>query len=297
MHILCNQYVETLDDMMTFPNQKFNPVFAEQLLNSRSSVLDDMCSATGAKDYLQLRSEKLNVRTITKEKLCVWLETVVSILDSFCAPVLRAAAELPGVIDQLKDDKIVAQDTIIELQGKLIEKKEQELGSVKTTVQTEMNSYSSVLRNACAKALAPKKMKAAMKSVAEEEDRSNNLIIYGLGEKEGENLEERICEVLEQLDEKPRIVNCCRMGKDGGPAVKPVKFSLAGTDHVRQILSKTRRLRDVDGYTSVYICPDRSAEQRAAFKKLVEVVKQKRTDEPNRVHIIKNNKIVSSEKG
>ena len=112
-------------------------------------------------------------------------------------------------------------------------------------------------------------------------------------------LEKEVCDVLVHLGEKPRIVDCCRMGKDspdGGPAVKPVKFTLAGTDHVRQILSKTRRLREVEGYTAVYICPDRSVERRAAFKKLVEVVKQKRIDEPNKVHIIKNNKIVSSVK-
>lgn len=163
-----------------------------------------------------------------------------------------------------------------------------------------MKSYSSVVRNACTKALAPRKMKAALRTAAEEEDRSKNLVIYDLEEKKEEDLEKTVYEVLQQLDEKPRILNCCRMGKDtadGGPAVKPVKFTLTGTDHVRQILSKARRLRDLEGYTSVYICPDRSAEQRAAFKKLVEAVKQKRTEEPNRVHVIKNNKIVSSEKG
>ena len=50
------------------------------------------------------------------------------------------------------------------------------------------------------------------------------------------------------------------------------------------------------GYDSVYISPDRSAEQKAAFKKLVLAVKQKRLDEPERVHVIRNNKIVSSDK-
>jgi hypothetical protein len=62
------------------------------------------------------------------------------------------------------------------------------------------------------------------------------------------------------------------------------------------VLSKARNLREVEGYDSVYISPDRPAEQRAAFRKLVLEVKQKRHMEPERVHIIRNNKIVSSEK-
>ena len=46
----------------------------------------------------------------------------------------------------------------------------------------------------------------------------------------------------------------------------------------------------------MYICPDRSLEERRAYKKLVEEVKQKRTAEPDKVHIIKNRKIVSLER-
>ena len=61
-------------------------------------------------------------------------------------------------------------------------------------------------------------------------------------------------------------------------------------------MSKARKLREVEGYDSIYISPDRSAEQRAAFKKLVEAHKQKGLLEPERVPIIRNNKIVSSEK-
>ncbi|XP_063691249.1 uncharacterized protein LOC134823644 [Bolinopsis microptera] len=113
-------------------------------------------------------------------------------------------------------------------------------------------------------------MKAALKSASEEEDRSQNLVIYGLPEKSEEILEKRVLEVLENIDEKPRIVSCCRMGRtvsDGGPAVKPIKFTLSGSDHVRRVLSKARKLREVEGYDSVYISPDRSAEQRAAFRK------------------------------
>ena len=108
-------------------------------------------------------------------------------------------------------------------------------------MKSELKSWSSVLKNSCSKAPAPKKIKAALKRASEEEDRSQNLVIYGLPEKNDEILEKRVLEVLENIDEKPRIVSCCRMGKtvsDGGPAIKPIKFTLSGSDHVRQVLSK-----------------------------------------------------------
>ncbi len=56
-------------------------------------------------------------------------------------------------------------------------------------------------------------MKAALKSVAEEEDRSRNLVIYGLKEQDEENLEEKGFQVLEHLNEQPRIVIYSRMGR------------------------------------------------------------------------------------
>ena len=46
----------------------------------------------------------------------------------------------------------------------------------------------------------------------------------------------------------------------------------------------------------MYICLDRSLEERRAYKKLFVEVKQKRTAESDTVHIIKNNKIVSLER-
>jgi hypothetical protein len=281
--------------------ERYRSKYVSQILAATDMLAKDMLKATNQSEVADLQHCVMARKGINKDKLCVWLETACGILNLFCTPALGCAQKR---IDHLTEELISHQKTIIDLQEKLIEKKDEELGAVKTavqtTVQSEMNSYSSVLRKTCNEALAPRRMQAAMKSVAVDEDRSKNLIVYGLAETKEENLEEKVSEVLQHLGEKPRIVNCCRMGKDvadGGPAVKPIKFTLAGTDLVRQILSKTRRLREVEGYTSVYICPDRSAENRLAFKKLVDEVKQRRTDEPNRVHVIKNFKIVSSEKG
>ena len=274
-------------------------MYAEQILGAQIMLLNDMRQAAGVQKSNVLRKETINKPQITKAMLCDWMETLVDILDNYCSPLLFSATKLQDEIDQLKDEKIADQNTVIKLQGQLLEKKSEDLTSVQATVQSELKTWSSVVKNSCSKALAPKKMKAALKRASEEEDRSQNLVIYGLPEKSEEILEKRVLEVLENIDEKPRIVSCCRMGRtvsNGGPAVKPIKFTLSGSDHVRRVLSKARKLREVEGYESVYISPDRSAEQRAAFRKLVLEVKQKRELESQRVHVIRNNKIVSSEK-
>ncbi len=217
-------------------------------------------------------------------------------INTYCAPVLVSASELPDSINKLKDEKITDQKTIIDLQSKLIEKKNEELVTVKEVVKSEIKSYSTVVKDTCSKALAPTKMKSAIKRAAVEEDRSKNLIIYGLPEEDKEIPESRVLQVLDQLNEKPRILSCCRLGKVTADKVRPLKFSVSSSDFVRQILNKTKLLKEVVGYRSIYVCPDRSVVQRTAHKKLTEELKQKRANDSSKVHVIKNNKVVSFEK-
>ena len=49
----------------------------------------------------------------------------------------------------------------------------------------------------------------------------------------------------------------------------------------------------MDGHSSIYISPDRTLEERRAYKQLVDQMKMKKVAEPNKVFAIKNNKIVS----
>ena len=95
-------------------------------------------------------------------------------------------AEQNGKLEKLKDEKITDQSKIIELQNKLIEKKDEELSVVKDTVSTELKSYSSVLRDSCSAALEPRKIASAVRKVAEGEDRSKNVIVFGVPEEQEE---------------------------------------------------------------------------------------------------------------
>ena len=123
-------------------------------------------------------------------------------------------------------------------------------------------------------------------------------MIYGLEESNGENLEESIVKVLSEIEEKPVIRDCCRVGikQAGSTSKRPVKFSLSSSDMVNQILRKSKLLRTKPGYRHIYISPDRTVEERRAFKKLWEELLLKRKTETDRVHFIKNNKVVSLDK-
>ena len=303
---LSNQYIDVMDEDM-IEDRTFDPAYVGQLLESRSKIFDTMCRETGCTDYDQLRTYMFDTRSITKSKLAEWLETVCCILDQYAVPVLNSACTMSTELGSLKSERIADQKKIIELQEKIIEKKNSQVEEMKTVMQTtvkaEMESYSSVLTTTCSKALAPRRVKAALKTAADVEERSQNLIIYGIEEKKEESLEEQILDVFSHLEEKPRIVSCNRLGRDSGVGEsetdsrnsKPVRVRLSGSDHVRQILKKKMKLREVEGCTRVYICPDRTTEQRVAHRKLVEDMKSKRDSEPGKRHYIRNNTVVSSD--
>ena len=58
-------------------------------------------------------------------------------------------------------------------------------------------------------------------------------------------------------------------------------------------VEKARLLRTKEGYRAVYICPDRTLEERIAYKKLLDELKTKREAEPDKFFSIRNNKVVS----
>ena len=64
-----------------------------------------------------------------------------------------------------------------------------------------------------------------MKLVVEHEDRSRNIMVFGLPEEENEQLNERVLELFEVLGEKPRL-DACRVGKksiESSSTKRPIK--------------------------------------------------------------------------
>ena len=52
-------------------------------------------------------------------------------------------------------------------------------------------------------------------------------------------------------------------------------------------------LRDSEHFSSVFLGPDRSVEERKAHRRLVEEMKKKRTETPDRIFFIKGGSVCS----
>ena len=195
-----NDHVNRLDDII---GPAFKELYVRQIIDARDSVFDEMCKELNITNRQHIQACYLNRRTVTKEKLVGWLETVCYILDSFCVPLLDNAVPIVDRIGELQKEKIDDQARILELQRDLIDRRDNELKTVHETVQTEMKSYSSVVAKSCSAALASKKIEAAVRKVSDKDERSKNVIIYGIEEKDNEKLKEKIETVLEEIGEKP----------------------------------------------------------------------------------------------
>ena len=111
---------------------------------------------------------------------------------------------------------------------------------------------------------------------------------------DSEILKETIETILGEIGERPVVGDHYRGGGRNSDVKtpRPIKFSFSNSDHVQQVLRSARRLDSKGGYRSVYICYDRTADERTAYKKLIEQLREK-TTEPNRIDFIRNKKIGS----
>ena len=239
---------------------------------------------------------------LTKPVLCRWLEEARSIM---CRQ-REMLANMKDVIGTLKTEALGDKTKVIKLQGELLERKEEQLASlqtaVRTTVQdsvkTEIRTYSDALKKPTAAApISPAAFKKVVKDVFEDEDRSKNIMVFGLAEEDGEQLEDTIISVFSELGEKPKCP-AVRVGKSpvAGIGCRPVKVTLASSTAVRQLLMKARLLRQVERLKSVYLCPDRSPEERASRRQLILDLKKKTSEQPEHRHYIKCGKVVSEPK-
>ena len=287
-----NDHVNGIDDI---DGSAFKETYVRQIIDARDNVFGEMCKELNVTNHHHIQACNLNKRSVTKEKLVGWLETVCYILDSFSIPLLENPVPIVERVCELQEEKIDDQAKILKLQHDLIVRRDNELKAVHETVQSEMKSYSSVVSKSCSSALAPKKIEAAVRKVADKEDRSRNVIVYGVGETDNEVVKEKVESLLTEIGEKPVVRDCCRVGVKRPQVKTPrlIKFSLSNSSHVQQVLRSARQLHGKEGYRLVYICPDRTAEERKAHKKLLELLKEKRQSEPSRYHYIRNNKVLS----
>lgn len=84
-----------------------------------------------------------------------------------------------------------------------------------------------------------------MENAQEKNDRGKNVVVYGVNEEKGEDLENQIDSILAAIEEKPQVQNSCKVGVEKAEKCRLIKFTLKSSDHVNQILRKCKRLRDI----------------------------------------------------
>ena len=78
--------------------------------------------------------------------------------------------------------------------------------------------------------------------------------------------------------------------KDGN--IRPVKVKLETLTTTREVLRNSKLLRNVDGCRGIFICPDRTVEERRAQMELISQLRAKRMENPDERYHIRSGQIV-----
>ena len=247
-------------------------------------------------DYSEIDDDsREKIKTKDKQTLSGWLVDGVDLVRRQSSQMYL----LKEIIECLKTEALADKEKVIRLQGQLLVQKDEQLKllktsveeTVQTTVESGIQSYSAAVQVVCNSNI----LKKVMKSVAAEEDRSKNLIVFGLKEEEEEQLPALVTAVLEEIGEKPHF-EATRVGwkRPGSAAIRPVKITVPSSTAVHQILMKTGRQKET--HKDVWICPERSSEERATRKHLVTDLKKKRAEQTDLDHYIRYGKVCSRDK-
>ena len=177
-----------------------------------------------------------NTRTSTKETLSRLLFEGV-----------KLAYQQQKLIKQLRErsqvlmaETINCQSSVIKLQEELISAQKTQVAEIKSSVQSSVESavvksYSDAVNAVKSVTAVPSEgaalnqetLKKVVKQVVAEEDRSRNLMVFGLDEEEDEQLGEKITAIFEELGEKPRH-EAVRLGlRKNSKVPQPTKVTLS----------------------------------------------------------------------
>ena len=118
------------------------------------------------------------------------------------------------------------------------------------------------------------------------------MAIYGVPEDCNQTLESQVEGVLHHVGQKPRIVECSRLGREQDGAARPVKVTLSSSGIVTEVLRNSKMLKSAEGCRKIFICPDRTVEQRRTQKELVIQLRESRSKNPNARYSIRSGKVV-----
>ena len=254
----------------------------------------------------ELSREKIDAAGLLKAQLGDW---VFNFADMYCKTKKFNVSEM-NKIEELNDKVILNQDKVIVLQEQLIKSKEEqletvksnvreEMASVQTTVKSELQSWSEVVKRNTVQPVATfssAKLKDAVRSVVDEEDRSRNFVIFNKEEEVDEDLVRTVEAVLGDINEKPMIIDCRRIGKTQPGKARPIKVKLTSSEVVSHILRRAKALKTSERNKKTFLAPDRTVEEREVHRALVVRLKETLKTDKERYHFIRRGLIVSVRK-
>ena len=266
---------------------------AVKQIGSTEAILHSLYKKLGRKDHIEFTEELLERSGGTKKEMASFLFKVVNCsLD--CIKLLKTGCL---EVDALKSEAKYAMKELADVQSELLTSKREQIESLQSgiqkTLKTELKLYSDAVKKSSGESMTLKKIKTAVKDVVE--DRSKNIMIFGLEETVGENLHAIVKEVFESIKEKP-LFKAERIGKNRGEDFdRPVKVVLDNATVVSDLLSKSKDLKR-SVFDRVFLKPDRTLEQRRKHRELVAELKQSAKDSPDKHFFIKNGKVCHQDK-
>ena len=259
----------------------------QSVLFDVSNLLYDLSQEMGLQDVGKINKEMF--ADAKKENVVEWmLESVQSLKR--CHDALKASSQK---IDSLKDSVISLQETKIQSQAQLLTMKNETVESFQSTLKTEMRSYCDVVTSG---SISPKCIQDVVRDAVKSEDRSKNVILYGVKEDHNDDqlaTEKTVSDIFTSIGEKPHIRNCSRVGKTGDKTPLPIKVCLNSSEALVQVWQSARKLKDSAVTKSIYVAPDRSREERQERKKLVDLMKIKIKSDPVNYYFISGNDVCS----
>ena len=207
---------------------------------SCASFLDKVVQQFGVSRVGQLSSPILN--KLQKDDLIDIVNNSLCYLND----LVELTTDFRLTTKSMKNELIESQQSIIKLQSELLESKSEQLESLKVAVKSsvadsvkaELKSYSSVVQSSCPQnnAISTVELQKVVENVVQQEDRSKNLMIFGLPENNEEQLDVTVGKLFEAISEKPKI-EVCRVGLGkSNQRARPVKVTAACSAVIEQIL-------------------------------------------------------------
>ena len=227
------------------------------------------------------------IRNLDKENLAQKLFDSTQLLGQ-CQKVLQVSS---AEVDRLKNK-------VISLQGEKLASVT-EFSTVATPNRWPM-SYSVSLHLSSDTPVIPVPRSTPDKPISGEgrDTRDKNVMLFGVSEREDEETEILVENILNVTGEKQHFVECVRVGKKGlGVKPRPIKVQMRNYVAASQAIDSGQKLRGTSGSQRVYISPDRSPIQRAERRRLVSIMRERRKTDPSQYHFIHRGDLFSARNG